>query len=118
MLARTLDAVIFAGATLAEVMPWLWMLLGLFVLRAGLFWAAERAGFQASVQVRLQLRRDLYQQVRRLGPAWLDHERSGALVTSPSRKAWSPGSLLRPLFAGYESDAVGAAGDSGGDRCP
>ncbi|MEZ5478408.1 MAG: hypothetical protein R3E95_13290 [Thiolinea sp.] len=58
MLARTLDAVILPGR-LAEVMPWLWMLLGLFVLRAGLFWAAERAGFQASVQVRLQLRRDL-----------------------------------------------------------
>jgi ATP-binding cassette subfamily C protein CydD len=82
LLARTVDAVLFHTAGLAQVMPWLWALLVLFGLRALLAWAAEQAAFQAAVGVRLALRSRLYRHVQRLGPAWLSGERSGDLVNA------------------------------------
>jgi len=84
MLARTVDAVVFGEAMLQQVMPWLWGLLALFLVRAGLAWASEQAAFQAAVQVKLALRELLYRHVRRLGPAWLSGERSGDIVNTLS----------------------------------
>jgi ATP-binding cassette, subfamily C, bacterial CydD len=84
LLARTVDAVVFDQAVLRQVMPWLWGLLALFTVRAGLAWASEQAGFQAAVRVKLALRETLYRQVQRLGPAWLSGERSGDIVNAIS----------------------------------
>jgi ATP-binding cassette subfamily C protein CydD len=84
LLARTVDAVVFEQAVLPHVMPWLWGLLVLFLLRAGLAWASEQAGFQAAVQVKLALREVLYLKVQTLGPAWLGGERSGDIVNTLS----------------------------------
>ena len=84
LLARTVDAVVFEQAMLQQVMPWLWGLLALFLVRAGLAWASEQAAFQAAVQVKLALRELLYTHVRRLGPAWLSGERSGDIVNTLS----------------------------------
>jgi ATP-binding cassette subfamily C protein CydD len=84
LLARTVDAVVFDQAVLHQVMPWLWGLLALFMVRAGLAWASEQAAFQAAVQVKLALREFLYLKVQRLGPAWLSGERSGDIVNTLS----------------------------------
>jgi ATP-binding cassette subfamily C protein CydD len=84
LLARTVDAVVFGQAMLQQVMPWLWGLLALFLVRAGLAWASEQAAFQAAVQVKLALREILYLKVRQLGPAWLSDERSGDIVNTLS----------------------------------
>jgi ATP-binding cassette subfamily C protein CydD len=84
LLASTLNAVVFNQAALAQVMPWLWMLLLLFVVRAVLAWAAEQTAFQAAKQVKLTLRDTLYRQVQRLGPGWLSGERSGDIVNTLS----------------------------------
>jgi ATP-binding cassette subfamily C protein CydD len=84
LLARTVDAVVFDQALLQQVMPWLWGLLALFLLRAGLAWASEQAAFQAAVQVKLALREILYLKVQKLGPAWLSGERSGDIVNTLS----------------------------------
>jgi len=84
LLAGSVNAVVFDQAGLAQVMPGLWLLLALFVLRAGLAWAAEQAAFHAALQVRLALRDELYRHVQRLGPAWLGGERSGDIVNALS----------------------------------
>ena len=84
LLARTVDAVVFEQAALHQVMPWLWALLALFLVRAGLAWASEQAAFQAAVQVKLSLRELLYRHVQKLGPAWLSGERSGDIVNTLS----------------------------------
>ena len=84
LLASTLNAVVFNQAALAQVMPWLWMLLLLFVVRAVLAWAVEQTAFQAAKQVKLTLRDTLYRQVQRLGPGWLSGERSGDIVNTLS----------------------------------
>lgn len=84
LLANVVNAVVFAQAALADVMPSLWGLLALFLLRAGLAWASEQAAFHAAVQVKLAIRTQLYQKVQQLGPAWLTGERSGDLLNTLS----------------------------------
>jgi len=84
LLADAVNAVVFEQAALAQVMPVLWGLLGLFLLRAGLAWASEQAAFHAAVQVKLWLRDALYRHVQKLGPAWLTGERSGDVVNAVS----------------------------------
>ncbi|WGZ92421.1 MAG: thiol reductant ABC exporter subunit CydD [Candidatus Thiothrix putei] len=84
LLANVVNAVVFAEAALADVMPSLWGLLALFLLRAGLAWASEQAAFHAAVQVKLAIRAQLYQKVQQLGSAWLTGERSGDLLNTLS----------------------------------
>lgn len=82
LLAGVINAVVFSKATLAQVMPTLWGLIALFVLRAGLSWAAEQAGFHAAVQVKIALREQLNAHIQKLGPAWLTGERTGDVVNA------------------------------------
>jgi ATP-binding cassette subfamily C protein CydD len=84
LLAKTVNAVVFNHAILPEVMPWLWGMLAIFLLRAALAWASEQAAFHAAVQVKLALRQQLYQHVQTLGPAWLTGERSGDILNTLS----------------------------------
>lgn len=84
LLASTVNAVVFDKAVLADVMPWLWGMLAIFLLRAGLAWASEQAAFHAAVQVKLAIREQLYRHVQKLGPAWLSGERSGDIINSLS----------------------------------
>ncbi|HYQ71373.1 MAG TPA: ABC transporter transmembrane domain-containing protein, partial [Gammaproteobacteria bacterium] len=84
LLASTVNAVVFDKAVLQQVMPWLWSLLALFLMRAVLAWASEQAAFQAAVQVKLALREQLYRHVQKLGPAWLSGARSGDIVNTLS----------------------------------
>jgi ATP-binding cassette subfamily C protein CydD len=84
LLASTINAVVFDKAVLEQVLPWLWMLLLLFLVRAVLAWAAEQAAFRAAMQVKLELRETLYRHVQQLGPAWLSGERSGDIVNAVS----------------------------------
>ena len=84
LLANVVNAVVFAEAALADVMPSLWGLLALFLLRAGLAWASEQAAFHAAVQVKIAIRAQLYQKVQQLGPTWLTGERSGDLLNTLS----------------------------------
>ncbi len=84
LLASTVNAVVFDGAMLEQVMPWLWGLVLLFMMRAVLTWAAEQTAFQAAIGVKLELRERLYQHVQKLGPAWLSDERSGDIVNAVS----------------------------------
>lgn len=67
-LAQTVDGVIFSGAGPEHVQPWLWAMLGIFVLCATLTWSSEQAAFQAAVRVKLRLRDRLYARIQDSGP--------------------------------------------------
>lgn len=84
LLAKTVNAVVFDDAHLTDVQPYLWAMLGIFLLRAVLVWLSEQTAFQAATQVKLALRQHLYAHVRQLGPAWLSNERSGDIINTLS----------------------------------
>lgn len=83
-LAEVVSGVIFAQQGLTELMPWLWAMLGIFLLRAVLAWIAEQTAFYAAVRVKLALREQLYRHIQHLGPAFLTGQRSGDLVNTLS----------------------------------
>ncbi|MEJ2453355.1 MAG: thiol reductant ABC exporter subunit CydD [Candidatus Thiodiazotropha sp.] len=83
-LAQAVSGVIFDQRSLSEVMPWLWGLLAIFITRALLAWASERAAHDAAQQVKLNLRAALYDKLCRLGPAYLSEQRTGDLVNTLS----------------------------------
>jgi ATP-binding cassette subfamily C protein CydD len=83
-LAQAVSGVIFLEQNLNEVMPWLWGLLAIFILRAILAWASERVAHAAAQQVKLGLRKRLYTKLRQLGPAYLTEQRTGDLVNTLS----------------------------------
>ncbi len=82
LLARIVNAVAFHGQSLATQWGLLAVLLGLFVLRAGLSWASEIVAFRASASIKTDLRRELLQHLFARGPVPLAGERSGDLATT------------------------------------
>lgn len=84
LIARSVDAVVFDDAILAEVAPWLWTVLVLLAGRALLAWAVEQTAFRASAQVRVVLRDTLLRRLQAAGPARLTGARSGELATALS----------------------------------
>jgi ATP-binding cassette subfamily C protein CydD len=80
LLAFVLNAVIFEGAGITDIGPWMALLLCLFMLRGLTVWLGERSAFEAAAQIRTGLRDQIYRQLQRLGPRYLANERSGALV--------------------------------------
>ncbi len=82
LLARIVNAVAFHGQPLATQWGLLAVLLGLFVLRAGLSWASEIVAFRASASIKTDLRRELLQHLFARGPVPLAGEHSGDLATT------------------------------------
>lgn len=83
-LAKTINAVLFEQASLSDVALWLVALLLIFIVRALGAWGSDQAAFQAALKVKVQVRQLLYAQVQKLGPAWLNEERSGAVMSTLS----------------------------------
>ncbi len=79
LLAQVVSAAVIEGAPLNELWGWLWPLLGIFLLRAGIAWSSEQVAFQAAARVKLALRERLYRHLQALGPVYLHGERSGEL---------------------------------------
>lgn len=83
-LTEVVGGVIFEQRDLGQVMPWLWALLGLFLVRALLAWGAQQTAFHAAIRVKLSLRDQLYRHLQRLGPGFLSGQRTGDLANSLS----------------------------------
>lgn len=80
--AWAINAGVMHHAPLARLWPALAALPVVFVLRFALARAAERVAFRAGAIVRRTLRADLLAHLQRLGPAWLQRQARGDLVTS------------------------------------
>ncbi|MCF6190490.1 MAG: thiol reductant ABC exporter subunit CydD [Cocleimonas sp.] len=81
-LASAINGVIFEKQTLAEVQNWLWMLLAVFLVRAFLAWASEKAAFHASAKIKQQLRDKLHRHLLNAGPITSGNEASGERVNT------------------------------------
>ena len=82
LLANIINTVIFEKASLSDVQAWLWAMLVVFLLRAGLSWASEVTAFKAAARVKVNLRNRLHQHLLALGPVAIDGERSGEIMTT------------------------------------
>ncbi len=80
LLARLVDAVVIKGQGLDAVRPFLWMLLGVFALRAIVAAATEAVAFEAGARVVLEVRATLLAHVTALGPSWTRLARTGELA--------------------------------------
>lgn len=83
LLARVIHGVVFQQQSLNHVMPMMLGMLLVFGFRAVLGWLSEQTAFRAAVQVKLQLRHQVYEHLQKLGsPLHLAGERSGALANA------------------------------------
>lgn len=83
-LARTIDAVVFQEAGLAEVVRWLWVILACTLGRAVLGWLASQAAFNGAARVRQALRSQVMDHLHALGPGFLRGQRTGETVNAVS----------------------------------
>jgi len=97
ILARVINAVSFENADLSAVMPWMWGLLALFVLRAALSWAGEVVAFHASARIKTDLRAQLLSALLARGPVALGGESSGDISSTIIEGV----EALEPYFSRY-----------------
>ncbi|MBN2679640.1 thiol reductant ABC exporter subunit CydD [Acidithiobacillus montserratensis] len=97
ILAHIVNGVSFEGLGLAAVMPLLWAMLALFVLRAGLSWAGELVAFRASASIKSYLREQLLNHLLQLGPVAIAGERSADIASTMIEGV----EALEPYFSRY-----------------
>ncbi|GCD98408.1 thiol reductant ABC exporter subunit CydD [Embleya hyalina] len=81
LLARVIVAAFEEGAGVGDLWPELGLLAGVIAARSAISWLTEVVAHRTSAAVKSQLRARLLAHVVRLGPAWLNRERSGELTT-------------------------------------
>lgn len=79
VLGLTVDAVLDGHNLLRD---WLWILVGLVLLKAGLAWLFRTGQFRASSEAKLNVRDQIYRQVVRLGPGLLGKRRTGEIANT------------------------------------
>ncbi|MGW9208359.1 thiol reductant ABC exporter subunit CydD [Embleya sp. NPDC055664] len=85
LLARVIVAAFEEGAGVGDLWPELGLLAGVIAARSAISWLTEVVAHRTSAAVKSQLRSRLLAHVVRLGPAWLNRERSGELTTLATR---------------------------------
>jgi ATP-binding cassette subfamily C protein CydD len=97
LLARFVDGMVFHHASFGTERPYFYGLLGLFVARAALSYAAERAAHHAAAGVKTGLRKQLVDHLFALGPVFTAGEQSADLAAT----AIDGVETLDPYFARY-----------------
>jgi ATP-binding cassette subfamily C protein CydCD len=82
VLSATVDGVFLGRQDLAQVWPWLRLLLGVIVARGILLCLQEVAAAEVAVRIKQDLRERLLGHLLRLGPAFARGERSGELAST------------------------------------
>jgi ATP-binding cassette subfamily C protein CydD len=96
-LAHAVNAVILQHAPLAQVLPWLWPLPVIFVLRFAVMRASEHVAMQAAILVKENVRSDLVRHLQALGPAYVHGRHSGELAVATVDGV----EALEPYYARY-----------------
>jgi ATP-binding cassette, subfamily C, bacterial CydCD len=81
-LSRTVNGVYLQGQTLAQVTPWLELILVLISGRAFLTWVNEVSANIVAVHIKTDLRDRLFEHILNLGPAYTRGQRTGELTTA------------------------------------
>ncbi len=97
LLAQIVNRISFHHAQLGAVSPFLWGLAGLFVLRAGLTWAAEITAFRAAAEIKTGLRAELLARLFARGPVGAADEASADVAATMLEGI----EALEPYFSRY-----------------
>ncbi len=82
LLSEIVARVFLAHGTLPQVLPPLFWLLAIIVVRAMVIWGREDLARRGAVRVKIDLRQHLFAHLLRLGPAFCQGERTGELVAT------------------------------------
>ena len=82
LIAQALNAAVLRHAGLAQILPWMWPLPAIFVLRFALALAGEQAAVRAATLVKEQVRGELLRHLQALGPAFARSRHSGELAVA------------------------------------
>lgn len=78
-LSRVISGVFLEGETLESVWPLLWSLLGIILARAVFQYFSESSALTVAARVKDHLREALLRHIMKLGPSYMEGERSGEL---------------------------------------
>ncbi len=81
-ISRVVYDVIIRHIMLYSVMPWMWVMLAVFPLRAILAWLSGQAAFFASARIKKEIRNELFRHLQVLGPEYLYGKRTGDLTST------------------------------------
>lgn len=81
LLATLLQALIVEHRSRTQLVTLLALLFACFILRAGLNFCREQAGFRAGQAIRQALRRQVLDRLHELGPAWIQGKPAGSWAT-------------------------------------
>ncbi len=96
-LAHAVNAVVLQHAPLARVLPWLWPLPVIFVVRFAVMRTSEQIAMRAAILVKQDVRSDLVDHLHALGPAYVQRHHSGELAVT----AVDGVEALEPYYARY-----------------
>ena len=82
LVSGTVNGVFLEGQTLANVFPWLRLILLIIAGRALLHWVNEVSANSVAVKIRTELRERLFNHILQLGPAYTRAQRTGELTTA------------------------------------
>ncbi len=82
LLSSTVNGVFLQGQTLADVTPWLQLMLVIIAWRAFLTWVNEVSANIVAVKIKSDLRERLFSHILNLGPAYTRGQRTGELTTA------------------------------------
>ena len=82
LLSNTVNGVFLGGQTLAQVAPWLRLILLIIAGRAFLTWLNEVSANLVAVKIKTDLREQLFNHILSLGPAYTRGQRTGELTAA------------------------------------
>lgn len=82
LLAWLINQVVMHGTRFTGLMPFLWLLPLVMLLRAGVEVLRQGFAFEASARIRQGLRGMLLDRIAALGPAWSQNQRTGSIANS------------------------------------
>jgi ATP-binding cassette subfamily C protein CydD len=81
LLALIVHLVVIEKQAITQLMSYLWLILCLFILRSILVYYSQWYAFKAAARIKQSVRERLFQQLQKLGPAYLSQQQSGELNT-------------------------------------
>lgn len=82
LLAWLINKAVLEGKGLHQLMPFLWLLPVVMLLRAGIDILRQGFAFEASARIRHGLRGMLLERISALGPSWSQNQRTGSIANS------------------------------------
>ena len=111
LLAWLIDKAVLEGKSFTQLMPCLWLLPLVMLLRAGVDVLRQGFAFEASARIRQGLRNMLLERIAALGPTWSQRQRMGSIANSLSEgveaiEAYFSGFLPQKIIIGIVPIAI------------